>query len=976
MDADLYDEFGNYIGPELPSDDSEEEESASEEEIDDNDDEEMAMQEADNEMEESQAVVLHEDKKYYPTAQEIYGPDVETVVHEEDEQALTEPIIKPVNKTKFALVEQELPETVYDMEFLADQMDNAELIRSVALIGNLHSGKSNFVDALFEQTHPELNKNKHEGGNLNYTDTLFTERERGVGIKSTPVSLILPDSKGKSYLMNIFDNPGHVNFSDEVTASLRLSDGVVIFIDAADGVMMNIERLLKHAVQEKMAITICINKVDRLILELKLPPNDAYYKLKHIIDEVNSLLSVYSDDEDNSLLVSPLLGNVCFASSKYRYCFTLQSFSKLYCDTYGGGIKYREFAKRLWGDVYFNDKTRRFTKKAPLTTSPRSFVEFVLEPMYKLFAQVVGDVDTTLPTVLSELGIYLTKTELKMNILPLLRLVCKKFFGEFTGFVDMCVQHVPSPLAAAATKVLHYYTGPYDSEISESMIDCDSEGPLIVHTTKLFPSEDGTQFYAFGRVFSGTIHAGQQVKVLGEGYTIEDEEDSRISSVGRLWITEARYKVEVNRVPAGNWVLIEGIDEPITKTATVTQVEGTEEAYIFRPLKFNTSSVIKIAVEPVNPSELPKMLDGLRKVNKSYPLITTKVEDSGEHIVLGTGELYLDCVMHDLRKMYSEIEIKVADPVVTFCETVVETSSLKCFAESPNKKNKLTMIAEPLEKGLAEDIEAGKVQINWDKKRLGEFFQTKYDWDLLAARSIWAFGPDSAGPNILVDDTLPSEVDKSLLNSCKDFIVQGFQWGTREGPLCDEPIRNVKFKILDALIGSDVIKRAGGQIIPTARRVSYSAFLLAIPRLMEPYYYVEVQAPADCVSSVYTVLARRRGHVTQDAPIPGSPLYVIKAFIPAIDSFGFETDLRTHTQGQAFCLSVFHHWQIVPGDPLDKTIVIRPLESQPATHLAREFMVKTRRRKGLSEDVSIGKFFDDPMLLELARQDVMFSYPL
>ena len=119
-----------------------------------------------------------------------------------------------------------------------------------------------------------------------------------------------------------------------------------------------------------------------------------------------------------------------------------------------------------------------------------------------------------------------------------------------------------------------------------------------------------------------------------------------------------------------------------------------------------------------------------------------------------------------------------------------------------------------------------------------------------------------------------------------------------------------------------------------------------------------------------------RGHVTQDAPVSGSPLYTIKAFIPAIDSFGFETDLRTHTQGQAFCLSVFHHWQIVPGDPLDKSIVIRPLEPQQASHLAREFMIKTRRRKGLSEDVSINKFFDDPMLLELARQDVLLNYPL
>lgn len=286
------------------------------------------------------------------------------------------------------------------------------------------------------------------------------------------------------------------------------------------------------------------------------------------------------------------------------------------------------------------------------------------------------------------------------------------------------------------------------------------------------------------------------------------------------------------------------------------------------------------------------------------------------------------------------------------------------------------MIAEPLEKGLSEDIESGAVSIEWPKKRIGDYFQSKYNWDLLSSRSIWAFGPDSTAANILVDDTLPSEVDKTLLSSVKDSIVQGFQWASREGPLCEEPIRNVKFKLLDASIASEAIHRGGGQMIPTARRVAYSAFLMATPRLMEPYYFVEVVAPADCVPAVYTVLAKRRGHITQDVPVAGSPLYTVKAFIPAIDSFGFETDLRTHTQGQAFCVSVFHHWQIVPGDPLDKSIVIRPLEAQPAPHLAREFMMKTRRRKGLSEDVAVNKFFDDPMLLELAKQDAMFSYPL
>src|SRR4051812_23842621 len=102
----------------------------------------------------------------------------------------------------------------------------------------------------------------------------------------------------------------------------------------------------------------------------------------------------------------------------------------------------------------------------------------------------------------------------------------------------------------------------------------------------------------------------------------------------------------------------------------------------------------------------------------------------------------MDCILNDLRSMYSEIEIKVADPVATFSETVLETSSLKCFAETPNKRNKLTMIAEPLEQGIATDIEAGIVRLDgtMERRAVEAHFQEKYSWDILAARGIWAFG--------------------------------------------------------------------------------------------------------------------------------------------------------------------------------------------------------------------------------------------
>lgn len=165
------------------------------------------------------------------------------------------------------------------------------------------------------------------------------------------------------------------------------------------------------------------------------------------------------------------------------------------------------------------------------------------------------------------------------------------------------------------------------------------------------------------------------------------------------------------------------------------------------------------------------MFDGLCKVNKSYLFFIIKVEEFGEYVILGIGEFYLDCVMYDLWKMYLEIDIKVVDLVVMFCEMVVEIFFFKCFVEIFNKKNKIIMIVEFFEKGLVEDIENEVVQIIWNRKKLGEFFQIKYDWDLLVVCFIWVFGFDVIGFNILVDDILFFEVDKVFFGLVKDSIV-------------------------------------------------------------------------------------------------------------------------------------------------------------------------------------------------------------
>jgi len=859
----------------------------------------------------SNAVILHEDKQYYPSASDIYGPDVEVLVQEEDTQLLSQPIIEPVVQKKFTVQEADLPPVHYSRELMTDLMNYPEQIRNVAIAGHLHHGKTAFMDMLVMETHDiqdrlDSKRGKKREEQLRYTDVHMVERERGLSIKAAPMTLVLQNTSQKSHLFNIIDTPGHVNFADEVAASLRLVDGIVLVVDVVEGVQVTTEMAIKHAILEDLPLTLVVNKMDRLMLELKLPPADAYFKVKHVIEQVNTVIEDTIPGRGERRRVSPEKGNVAFACTSMRWCFTLQSFAKMYAEFYPGPAKapgfgkpmknldVEKFAARLWGDIFYNPGSRKFSRKKQEEGSQRSFVHWILEPIYKLYAHTLSESAEDLKDTLDQLGIRLKPSEYKTDAKELMRLVCQQYFGPSTGFVDMITQHVPSPAEGAKRLLERHYTGPLDTKTAEAMQKCDQDGPLIVHVTKLFNTEDAKSFHCLGRVMSGIARSSTSVRVLGEGYTIEDEEDMVVATITDTWVAESRYNVPTSGVPAGNWVLLGGVDNSIVKTATIVaqKLPEDEDAYIFRPIRHFFESVFKVAVEPINPSELPKMLDGLRKINKSYPLITTKVEESGEHVILGTGELYMDCVLHDLRRLYADMEIKVSDPVTRFCETVEEMSAIKCYALTPNKKNKITMVAEQLDPGIAEDIEAGKVNIKDPVRMVGKFFEDSYGYDLLASRNIWAFGPDDMGANILQNDTLPSEVDTKTLRSVRDTIRQGFSWATREGPLCEEPIRNTKFRITDVELASEAIFRGGGQIIPTSRRACYSSFLMASPRLMEPVYSCRMIGPADTKASLYTVLARRRGHVLQDEPIAGTPLYNVRGLIPVIDSFGFETDLR------------------------------------------------------------------------------------
>ncbi|KAI6680240.1 hypothetical protein NL676_034121 [Syzygium grande] len=192
---------------------------------------------ASNDVDMENQIILAEDKKHYPTAEEVYGEDVETRVMYEDEQPLEQPIIEPVWNIKFEVGVKDSC-THASTQFLIGLMSNPALVWNVALVGHLRHGKTVFMDMLVEQTRHistfDVNNEKH----MRYTDTRIDEQERRISIKAIPMSLVLEDSNSKSYLCNITDTPGHVNFSDEMTAALRLADGAALIVDAAEGVMV------------------------------------------------------------------------------------------------------------------------------------------------------------------------------------------------------------------------------------------------------------------------------------------------------------------------------------------------------------------------------------------------------------------------------------------------------------------------------------------------------------------------------------------------------------------------------------------------------------------------------------------------------------------------------------------------------------------------------------------------------------------
>ena len=235
-------------------------------------------------------------------------------------------------------------------------MDKPTNVRNMSVIAHVDHGKSTLTDSLLAKAGIISTA---KAGDARSMDTRKDEQERGITIKSTAISLYgnLEDdddikdivgqkTEGKDFLINLIDSPGHVDFSSEVTAALRVTDGALVVVDTIEGVCVQTETVLRQALGERIKPVLVINKVDRALLELQLGKEDLYQNFSRAVESVNVVIATYFDKVLGDVQVYPEKGTVAFGSGLHGWAFTIRQFAGRYAKKFG--VDKNKMMDRLW----------------------------------------------------------------------------------------------------------------------------------------------------------------------------------------------------------------------------------------------------------------------------------------------------------------------------------------------------------------------------------------------------------------------------------------------------------------------------------------------------------------------------------------------------------------------------------------------------------------------------------------------------
>ena len=384
------------------------------------------------------------------------------------------------------------------MDEIRVMMNKKKNIRNMSVIAHVDHGKSTLTDSLVSKAGIIASA---KAGEMRFTDTRKDEQERCITIKSTAISMYFElapkdvsfikeenqrEKDNAGFLINLIDSPGHVDFSSEVTAALRVTDGALVVVDCVSGVCVQTETVLRQAISERIKPVVFMNKMDLALLTLQLEPEDLYQKFTRIVETVNVIIATYSDEQGpmGDIKVDPSKGSVGFGSGLHSWAFTLKQFAEIYAEKFG--IDTEKLMNRMWGENFYNPQTKKWSKR-PEDGYKRAFSMFVLDPIFKVFDAIMNFKKEETAKLLEKLNIVLKGTDKEEEGKNLLKIVMRTWLPAGDALLQMIAIHLPSPVTAQKYRMEILYEGPHDDEAAVAVKNCDPNGPLMMYISKMVP---------------------------------------------------------------------------------------------------------------------------------------------------------------------------------------------------------------------------------------------------------------------------------------------------------------------------------------------------------------------------------------------------------------------------------------------------------------------------------------------------------
>ncbi|KAI4189706.1 MAG: hypothetical protein LQ346_005064 [Caloplaca aetnensis] len=712
---------------------------------------------------------------------------------------------------------------VVNPEKLIALQRRADEIRNICILAHVDHGKTSLTDALIATNgiiSPKM------AGKIRYLDSRPDEQLRGITMESSAISLYFSMSRRASaeetptqreYLINLIDSPGHIDFSSEVSTASRLCDGALVLVDAVEGVCSQTVTVLRQTWVEHLKPLLVINKIDRLITELRMSAAEAYIHLGKLLEQVNAVIGSFFQGErmeedlqwrerveervaaaaakeqdkaerraartilgseetenttinttagefeerdDEDLYFAPEKNNVIFSSAVDGWAFTVRQFASLYEKKVG--IKRSILEKVLWGDFYLEPKTKRVLGPKHLKGRALKpmFVQLVLDNVWAVYEATTGGINGKGDPAMVE---KITKS-LSLNIPPhvlrsrdpraLLTAVFSAWLPLSTAVLVSTIEYLPAPPAAQASRLPALLdaspaAGHVSKNVREAMVDFQAgrDAPLVAYVSKMVAvraselpqpkrkvgdsmtadealetarrrraaiakarkaaenessndfngladaldsarlngeqeaepeePEDPEYLIGFARLFSGTLNVGDDVYVLPPKFSPANPhaapEPHKVTVTG-LYLMMGRGLESLTSVPAGVVFGIAGLEGHILKSGTLcSQLEGSVN---LAGISMGSQPIVRVALEPVNPGDLDKMISGMRLLEQSDPCAIYEVLESGEHVILTAGELHLERCLKDLRERFAKCEIQAGEPIVPYRETIISAAEM------------------------------------------------------------------------------------------------------------------------------------------------------------------------------------------------------------------------------------------------------------------------------------------------------------